>query len=211
MPEREPMNESHHNCDFSPILSNIKEDMAELTAEIKRIVDSLDDNNCLLGEFRRITERFNGIEEKAATFYLNCYLSPYTSKYFDLSHCLRNLSSRHHGALIVVERKESIVPYMQNGTPINAEISMALLESIFYPGNPLHDGAVFIRSEHIVSAKNILPLSQTTDISEKLGTRHRAAIGLTERSDAVALVVSEETGTASFAVGGQLHPISIPH
>lgn len=202
---------TEHQCDFAPILKDLKKDMITLSEEISKVVESIEGNQCLLGELHHISQCFSDIEAKTATYYMNCYLSPYTSKYYELSRCLRNLSMRRHGALIAVERNDSLDPLLQNGTPIQAAISFALLEAIFYPGNPLHDGAVFIRSEHIVSAKNILPLSQTTAISDKLGTRHRAAIGLTERSDAVALVVSEETGNTSFAVGGALYPISLPH
>ncbi|MFP3670953.1 diadenylate cyclase, partial [Priestia sp. SIMBA_032] len=80
-----------------------------------------------------------------------------------------------------------------------------LLESIFYPGNPLHDGAVLVKNNHIVSAANILPLTKSTEVDPELGTRHRAAIGLSEKSDALILVVSEETGRTSFALNGILY------
>ena len=87
-------------------------------------------------------------------------------------------------------------------------MSPSLLESIFYPGNPLHDGAVLVRENQIVSAANVLPLTKTVISGKKLGTRHRAAIGLSEQSDALVLVVSEETGKISFAFGGKLYPVN---
>lgn len=79
----------------------------------------------------------------------------------------------------------------------------------FYPGNPLHDGAVLVKNNHIVSAANILPLTRSTEVDPELGTRHRAAIGLSEKSDALILVVSEETGRTSFALNGTLYTISL--
>lgn len=83
-----------------------------------------------------------------------------------------------------------------------------MLEAIFYPGNPLHDGAAIVHGNHIVSAANVLPLTNKVIIGKKLGTRHRAALGLSEQSDALVLVVSEETGRVSFALDGKLYPIA---
>jgi diadenylate cyclase len=196
------------DCDFSPMLITMKKDLKHISMQIEQILRSFDqENQCFLGELQSISGTLADVQSRAATFYLNCYLTPFTNKYLDLSYCVRNLSERHHGALIVVERTDPLDPLIQNGTPIRAEINSALLESIFYPGNPLHDGAVLIRSDRIISAKNILPLSSSTELTAKLGTRHRAAVGLSERSDAIVLVVSEETGMASFAIQGQLYPL----
>ena len=105
-----------------------------------------------------------------------------------------------------MERSEPLDLIIQKGTYIGATLSPALLESIFYPGNPLHDGAVLIRENQVVSAANVLPLTKTVISGKKLGTRHRAAIGLSEQSDALVLVVSEETGKISFAFNGKLYP-----
>jgi diadenylate cyclase len=195
------------NCDFSPMKQIIKEDLQEIQNRVGEILLSLDDeNDCLLGEFEKIKKNFLKIESNAATFYLNCYLSPYIERYMDLSLCIQTLSKRRHGALIAVERLDSLDSHIQPGIPIAAPVTHTLLESIFYPGNPLHDGAVLIRSNEIVSAKNILPLTKTHK-NVRTGTRHRAAVGLTERSDAIVLVVSEETGRASFASKGVLFPV----
>ena len=84
-----------------------------------------------------------------------------------------------------------------------------MLESIFYPGNPLHDGAVLVKQNIIKSAANVLPLTNLFVGDQKLGSRHRAAIGLSEKSDAMVIVISEETGKVSFALKGELYPISI--
>lgn len=196
------------DCDFSPILITMKKDLKQISMQIEHILQVFDqEHQCFLGEFQAISDTLADVQSRAASFYLNCYLSPFTNKYPELSTCVRNLSERHHGALIIVERKDPLDPLMQSGTPIRAEINSALLESIFYPGNPLHDGAVLIRADQIISAKNILPLSHSTELAARLGTRHRAALGLSESSDAIVLVVSEETGTASFAIQGHLYPL----
>lgn len=108
------------------------------------------------------------------------------------------------GALIVLERETSLNEMTESGTIINAEISAELLGNLFYEGSPLHDGAVLIRGDKVYAAGCVLPLTQNTDIGKELGTRHRAGIGITEHSDAVTLIVSEETGIISMAVDGKL-------
>ncbi|WP_134699555.1 sporulation-specific diadenylate cyclase CdaS [Ammoniphilus sp. YIM 78166] len=196
------------NCDFSPLKIQLKEDLQQLVNQIQECLDELDNEEyCLLRKFEQIRRAFAQNEATASSFYLNCYLSPFTDKYVDLSITLQNLAERRHGALIVIERSDSLDGILHSGTPIGATLSHFLLESIFAPGSPLHDGAVLIRSNQIVSAANVLPLSNAMREMEKLGTRHRAALGLTECSDALVLVVSEETGKASFALSGRLYPI----
>lgn len=147
---------------------------------------------------------------KAATFYLNCYLSPFTDKYPELSICVQNMSRLRHGGLIVIQREDSLESLMKPGIHIGAELTHSLLESIFFPGNPLHDGAVMVNHNQIVSAANVLPLSDIFTGDKKLGTRHRAALGLSEQSDALVLVVSEETGRVSFAFDGNSYPVTSP-
>lgn len=114
------------------------------------------------------------------------------------------LSKTKTGALIVFERRNIIDEYLTGGTPINALLSSELVENIFVPNTPLHDGAVVVRNERIYMAATVLPLSSNKNLSKEFGTRHRAALGITEMSDSVALVVSEETGKISVAVGGDL-------
>lgn len=108
------------------------------------------------------------------------------------------------GALIVIERQTKLGDFIKTGVTINAQISSFLLRNIFFNKAPLHDGAVIIRSHHICAAGCFLPLSTTEDIIKDLGTRHRAAIGMSEASDAIVIVVSEETGTISVAINGTL-------
>jgi TIGR00159 family protein len=106
------------------------------------------------------------------------------------------------GALIVIERLSSLAGTERTGTKIDAQLTRELLETIFYEGSPLHDGAVIINNARVSAAGCLLPVSQTTEISKDMGTRHRAAIGLSESTDALVVVVSEETGLISLAQNG---------
>lgn len=118
-------------------------------------------------------------------------------------------SATNTGVLIAVEREDSLLEYISTGIQINAVISTALLNNIFVVNTPLHDGAVILRNGKIEAAACYLPLSESRGISKALGTRHRAAIGLTEQTDAVVLIVSEETGAMSIAQNGKLfHDLS---
>ncbi len=115
-----------------------------------------------------------------------------------------HLSERHHGALIVLERETGLQEYIDTGTRINSEVSAELLETIFFPNTPLHDGAVIIRQTRVVAAACVLPLAGGHISDRQLGLRHRAAIGVTEQSDAVTVIVSEETGIISIAHNGRI-------
>lgn len=114
------------------------------------------------------------------------------------------LSASKTGALIVFERNTKIGEYASTGTIINADVNSMLIKNLFYNKAPLHDGAVIIRDNRIYAAGCVLPLTTKDTISRDLGTRHRAAIGMTENSDAMVVVVSEETGTISISYGGEL-------
>lgn len=114
------------------------------------------------------------------------------------------LSRKKIGALIVFERSTGLNDYIESGISLEAKISSELLINIFIPNTPLHDGAVMIRHHHIMAAGCYLPLSENPFISKELGTRHRAAIGMTEVSDAMCVIVSEETGQVSLAMNGQI-------
>ncbi len=114
------------------------------------------------------------------------------------------LAGRKIGALVVIERLEGLREYIENGVRLNAEVSFDLLISIFTPDTPLHDGAVIIQGDRIAAAACFLPLTLNPELSKEFGTRHRAALGISEETDAVAVVVSEETGVISVAFEGQM-------
>ena len=114
------------------------------------------------------------------------------------------LSQRRHGALIVLERDTSLADMIEAGVSVDATLSKELLLSIFQPASPMHDGAVIIQDGRVSSAGCILPLTVRTDLPEGLGTRHRAAVGITEETDALVIVVSEETASISVVLGGEM-------
>lgn len=117
----------------------------------------------------------------------------------------KNMSEKRTGALIVLEKKVSLEEFIQTGEPIDAKVSVALLENIFFKNTPLHDGAVIISNGRLQAASCILPVSSSSDIPKKYGLRHRAALGIAQQSDAVAVVVSEETGNIALVYDGKLH------
>lgn len=115
------------------------------------------------------------------------------------------MAKRRIGALISIEKETGLTEYIETGTALNATVSSELLINIFIPNTPLHDGAVIMQKDKIAAAACYLPLSESPFISKELGTRHRAALGLSEVTDAITIVVSEETGAISITVNGNLH------
>ena len=126
------------------------------------------------------------------------------SVYDEIVLAVTTLASEKTGALIVIERKVGLRNFIDAGVQLDARISYDLLVSIFNPSTPLHDGAVVIQNERIAAASVFLPLTKNPSISRELGTRHRAAIGITEGSDAISLVVSEETGLITYVEAGEI-------
>ncbi|HYH01088.1 MAG TPA: diadenylate cyclase CdaA [Terriglobales bacterium] len=128
-----------------------------------------------------------------------------TSEAYDDIVLASNLFSQNQtGALIVIEREIGLRTYIESGVPLDARLTYDLLATIFRPSAPLHDGAVIVQKDRIAAAACFLPLSMNPVLSTQLGTRHRAAIGITEETDAIAVIVSEETGAISIAVGGKI-------
>ena len=129
----------------------------------------------------------------------------------ELVAAVRDMSRKKCGALIVIERRIRLQMLIDDSIPLDVKVNALILESIFYPNSPLHDGAVIIRDNHILAARVILPLTRVENISRRLGTRHRAALGISEETDAVSVTVSEETGAISIAYRGVFHrDLSIP-
>lgn len=124
---------------------------------------------------------------------------------YEITNAMDYLKKARIGALIVIERDNSLGDYIEKSKKIYADISSDLLISIFFPNNPLHDGGVIIQGDKITSAGAVFPTSDNMKISKRLGTRHRAALGISETGDSIALIVSEETGRLSMAINGELN------
>jgi diadenylate cyclase len=146
-----------------------------------------------LGRTRFMFRRFSAIEKDR--------IKQATSGIVD---AVDQFSATKTGALIIMEREISLTDFAETGTMLSAEVSPELLENIFFEGSPLHDGAVIIRDGRVYAAGCVLPLTRNKALSKKLGTRHRAGIGVTEVSDCMAIIVSEETGIISTAFEGVL-------
>lgn len=195
---------------------NLLNKLAEVRDQVDRIVKSMNDQQgCLLCEIAGIKELAHEVEALASFYHFQSSLFPHVKGMDEISKGLATLSEKHHGALIAVEQNEDLEPFIFNcgstGTSIDAKVSSALLQTIFFPGNPLHDGAIIIKDGRITCAGCIFPLSEKryTREGRKIGTRHRAALGLSELTDALVIVVSEETGQVSFALNEALHPIEV--
>ncbi|MBK8974961.1 MAG: TIGR00159 family protein [Planctomycetes bacterium] len=127
-----------------------------------------------------------------------------------LLRAVARLSKERIGALMAIERESSLQSVCDTGVKIDAEVNSYLIESIFHRGTTLHDGALIVRGDRLVAASCLLPLSQSQNLDRRLGTRHRAALGLAEETDALVIVVSEETGKSSIALNGRLrHGVSM--
>lgn len=134
------------------------------------------------------------------------FISPHKEKKVlqEVVRATQALASRRVGALIAIQRESDLLNHVEGGITIDAQVSRELLFSVFLPASPIHDGAVLVQGTRIAQAGCLLPLSEQHDFPKELGTRHRAAVGLTEETDAAVLVVSEETGAISLAVEGEL-------
>lgn len=126
------------------------------------------------------------------------------SAFSDVALAASTLATRKLGALVVFERREGLRNYVENGISLDAVVSFDLLLNVFTPDTPLHDGAVIVQGDRIAAAACFLPLTSNPELSKEVGSRHRAALGISEETDAVAVVVSEESGKVSIAVGGRL-------
>ncbi len=189
-------------------------DLTTMQWVLSRVVDSIIIAAAVIfqPELRRILEKMGRTNfgrgqlfEDDATIISKCIDS--------VSRAAGVMQENRVGALIVLERKTQLGEVINTGTVLDAEASSSMINNIFFPKSPLHDGAMIIRNGRIYAAGCILPLTQREDLSLQLGTRHRAAIGMTENSDAVVLVVSEETGIISLAINGKItrnyNPVSV--
>ncbi len=162
----------------------------------------------LLQKMYEIREQLNQLEKALLQTHLKCCISPHVQVPGPVILALSKLSEKRHGAIIVIAHEDNLDELLQGGVVIDAPINVTLLENIFYPGSPLHDGAVIIQNNHITKAGVLLPLAPNSIEIERLnlGSRHRAALGLSRAGDALVMVVSEEKGWISMALKDRLYP-----
>ena len=165
--------------------------------EIRHLINRLAVNSGLAKRTGELFNRLLGIKEEKMG----------SRSVVELSEAVRAMSAEHTGALIVLQKKTSLDEYIATGDRFDAEINRRLVMNIFFKNSPLHDGAMIIRGDRIIAARCQLPMTDRTDIPAHYGMRHRAAIGISENTDADVVVVSEETGTISFVHAGEIHTV----
>ena len=195
---------------------HLRDKLEEISIKTKIIIDMMDQQKgCLLCEITTIKNLAQELDELASLYHFQSSFLPTITGMNEIMNAVTTISEKGYGALIAIEQNDNLEQYVTacntTGTLIGAEVSSLLLESIFFPGSPLHDGAAIIRDGKIVSAGCVLPLSikKYSKEGKKIGTRHRAGLGLSECTDAIILAVSEETRKVSVIQHGVLYPIGI--
>mgnify|MGYP001819134159 FL=1 len=192
----------------------IREQLEELRSRVTQLHDDIPClKQCprlsdLLQKMYEIRVGLSQLEQDLLQNHLKCCISPNIKVPGEVVLALSKLSEKRHGAIIAIEHEDNLDDHLRGGVIIDAAVSAPILENIFYPGSPLHDGAMIIRDSKIRKVNVILPLATHTAELEALGlgSRHRAALGLSQVSDALIIVVSEEKGWISMALQGQLYP-----
>ncbi|GIO29173.1 MULTISPECIES: diadenylate cyclase [Paenibacillus] len=198
------------NCQNDPTLLH-----EEMTKQLHHIAGMLQDSISafgqndirILNDLEEISKEFAELETLVSTYFLNCLLSEYTSSSSELSRAVHRMSLKGQEALIVLEKSDPVAPYIKGGTAINAQISSPLLESIFHPGSRLQSGAVLIQADKVVSAGNMLPVTEQIFWDRLFDINEASAVGLSERCDALILLVSGK-GATSFCLDGNIYPFS---
>ena len=183
------------------------DNIIDLAGNTKNMLDEKASCEKVFRKFTELRESTDDVESLLLTYQFEHCLLPSLGHFEEVIEALNRLIKRKYGALIVIARSDDLSCYVNTGTPIDALITAPLIESIFYPGNPLHDGAVVIIENRISAAGCVLPLSQKTlfEHGQPMGMRHRSALGLTELTDALIIVISEETQRVSLALGSHLY------
>jgi len=192
----------------------IKQQLEELKSRVTQLHDEIPFlKQCprlgdLLQKMYEIRVGLKQLEQDLLQTHLKCCISPNIKVPGEVVLALSKLSEKRHGAIIAIEHEDDLDDHLLGGVIIDAAVSAPILENFFYPGSPLHDGAMIIRNLKIRKVNVILPLAPHTSELEalSLGSRHRAALGLSQVSDALVIVVSEEKGWISIALQGQLYP-----
>ena len=199
-----------HYCtgDFPLLRNDLTAKLTHINTILEHDIATLEQNDIqILNDIAMIAKELSDLESMTSTYFLNCLLSEYTSYSQEISRSIHRMSLKGQDALIVLEKNDPVSPLITDGTPIRAKITSQLIESIFHPESPLSDGAVLIKSDIVVSASNVLPLSSQIFWDRLFNVRELSALGLSEICDALILVVSKGASTL-FCLNGQLFPFS---
>lgn len=197
------------NSDLSELRNQTVQKLTNIEKKVSENITKLDEHDIhIIDRVQKISRELLEIEMTASTYLLNRLLSKYTKSNNELSLAIHKLSSHRQGALMVIEANDPVSPLIKEGVPINAVITSQLLESIFHPGSALRNGAVLIVDDFIVSASNILPLTDKIFWDRAADIRELSAIGLSEISDALIILITDN-GSTYFSLEGNLFPFSV--
>ncbi|RUS45125.1 diadenylate cyclase [Cohnella sp. AR92] len=202
--------------EFSDVSGNLPLLRKELAKKLAGISETLEleltqfeqNNIRFLNAIEDISRKFAAMETLTSTYLLDGLLSEHTGKSKEISRAIHRLGSKGYSALIAIERNDSVLPHISGGTPIHARISSQLLETLFHPASGLQEGAVLIQGDTIVSAANILPLTKAIFWDRMYDVRELSAVGLSERCDALLLLISN-SGATSVVLDGKLISVSL--
>lgn len=204
------MNMKKHSIhdDFSQLRIEMNEKLTEIEKKVDQTIATLSHNDIrIIDIVQKLSRELLDLETTTSTYLLNRMLSKYTKCSTELSLAIHKLSRKRQGALIIIEANDSVTPFIHGGIPINAVITSQLLESIFQPESLLQDGAVLIQSDLLVSASNTLPLTEQIFWDRAADIRELSAIGLSEKCDALIIVITD-AGTTYFSLEGSLFPFT---
>lgn len=203
------MKKNDFNDDFSQLRLEITEKLSDMKKKVEQKISTLSQNDIrIIDSVQKLSRELLELETTASTYLLNRLLSKYTKCSNELSLAIHRLSLKRHGALFVIEANDPVAPLIQGGVPINAIITSQLLESIFHPDSLLQEGAVLIQSDVIVSASNTLPVTNQIFWDRVADIRELSAIGLSEQSDALIILITDR-GSTYFSLEGNLFPFSV--
>ncbi|GIP37040.1 hypothetical protein J31TS4_03200 [Paenibacillus sp. J31TS4] len=203
------MKKTHCKNDNKKFGLDMTEKLSEISKTLELDISTIEQNNIsILNDIDDISKELSELESTAAMYFINCLLTEYSKESAEISQAIHKLSRLRHGALIVIEKNEPVSPWITGGIPINARVTSQLLESIFNPKSQLYDGAVVVKQNLIVSAANQLPFTEQIFWDRMFDPREMSAVGLSERCNALILLVSEN-GSTSFCINGSLYPFSV--
>lgn len=202
------MDRNYCTGEFPLLRNDLTDKLTQMAALLEQDIATLEHNDIqILNDIDTIAKGLSELESISSTYFLNCLLSEYTDHSKEISRSIHKMSLNGQEALIVLEKNDPVSPLVKDGTPMNAKISSQLLESIFHPESQLSHGAVLIKSDMVVSASNVLPISSQIFWDRFYNVRELSALGLSEQCDALILLISKDKSTL-FCLHGNLFPFS---